>query len=85
MIIILYSQLITIASLYILVKYKKELFSNLFWLVLSGVLIAFIPNFATSLIVSTGTINIATSEVLFSLTGAIVLVFLWKVLSDKQC
>ena len=85
MIIILYSQLITIASLYILVKYKKELFSNLFWLVLSGVLIAFIPNFATSLIVSTGSINIATSEVLFSFTGAIVLVFLWKVLNNKQC
>lgn len=85
MILILYSQLLTIVCLYIIVIYKQELFTNLFWLVLSGVLIAFIPNFATSLVVSTGSINTMQSEILFSITGAIVLTFLWKVLSNKQC
>ena len=80
MILILYSQCLTIVSLWAILKYK-EYFTNLFWLVSTGVLIAFIPNFITSLYINIQGISAIESEIYFSITGGIVLLFLWKILS----
>ena len=80
MILILYSQCLTIVSLWAILKYK-EYFTNLFWLVSTGVLIAFIPNFITSLYINIQGIGAMESEIYFSITGGIVLLFLWKILS----
>lgn len=63
----------------------KSLFTNLFNLVTGVVLLAFIPNFITSLSLAAGHINFFESQVLFGVTGTIVLIALWVILKDEKC
>lgn len=62
----------------------KHLFNNMFWVVSVGVLIAMIPNFITSLYLSEGIITVYLSQWLFSITGGIVITFLWYLLKDVK-
>lgn len=80
MLIILY-QFLTIIICLTLV-YFKQIFSNLFWLVASLVTVAFIPNFITSAELVAGEITILQSQILFSITGSIVLSFLYYLMKD---
>ncbi len=83
--IVLLSQFITIASISTCIIYKQCLFSTLFNLVSAIVLLAFIPNLITSLSFANKYITFIESQILFSITGFIALVFLWVVLKDKSC
>ena len=62
----------------------KHLFDNMFWVVSVGVAVAMIPNFITSLYLMEGIINGYTSQWLFSITGALVISFLWYLLKNVK-
>ena len=81
MITILFIQIMTLLCHLNLIAFK-HLFNNMFWVVSVGVLIAMIPNFITSLYLSEGAITVYLSQWLFSITGALVLTFLWYLLKD---
>lgn len=82
MILIIISQIIVIGSLITMYKYKSILFTNLFNLVSVAIVLAFIPNFITSLLISTNNINNVEAQVEFGVTGAIATIFLWYVLKN---
>ena len=81
MTLILLYQFLTIIICLALI-YFKQIFSSLFWLVASLVVVAFIPNFLTSSQLASGNITILQSQVLFSITGTIVLSFLYYLMKD---
>lgn len=83
-ILLLLIELLIAATFYSLLLYK-ELFNNLFNLVSTIVLIAFLPNFLTSLLLLNNTITIGQSQIIFSITGAIVYITLWRLLKNYQC
>lgn len=83
MIIILFIQCITLLCHLNLIAFR-HLFDNMFWVVCLGVAVAMIPNFITSLYLTEGIINIYTSQCLFSITGALVVAFLWYLLKDVK-
>ena len=85
MLLILLSQLIIATAIYTLLRYKQQLFSNVFWLACSIFILAFIPNFITSLYLAEGSITVLQSQILFSITGGIVLTFLYAILSKIKC
>jgi len=85
MILILLSQLITIAALLTIYSYRITLFNTVFNLVSTAVILAFIPNFITSLLLSREIINGIESQIGFGITGAIATIFLWYVLKDIPC
>lgn len=60
----------------------SDLFKSLFWAVLIGVLVAFIPNALTSLALSNNVISYLEAQIFFNLTGAVVIMFLWYLLKD---
>ena len=84
MLLILFAQSITAIVLIVLTIYKHY-FSNMFWLVSTAVLIAFIPNFLTSLLIIQEELTRRQSEILFSVTGSIVLIFLYGILNKVKC
>lgn len=83
MITILFIQIMTLLCHLNLIAFK-HLFNNMFWVVSVGVLIAMIPNFITSLYLSEGIITVYLSQWLFSITGGIVITFLWYLLKDVK-
>lgn len=83
MITILFIQIMTLLCHLNLIAFK-HLFNNMFWVVSVGVFIAMIPNFITSLYLSEGIITVYLSQWLFSITGALVITFLWYLLKDVK-
>ena len=83
--IIILSQLIAISALITIYKYKTLIFNNVFNLVSTAIVLAFIPNFLTSLLLSTNSISAVQSQVEFGITGSIATLFLWYVLKDLPC
>lgn len=83
MITILFIQGITLLCHLNLINFK-HLFDNMFWVVCLGVAVAMIPNFITSLYLTEGIINEYMSQWLFSVTGALVISFLWYLLKDVK-
>ena len=81
MLLIILTQIIIAATLTTIYYYRELLFSNLFYLVLSGVLFAFIPNFVTSGCLYSHYISNVNSQIAFGITGTIALTFLYVVLS----
>lgn len=79
--IILISQIVMIGFYFFLLNYIN-LFKSLFWIVLIGVLIAFIPNALTSLALSNNVITYIQAQIFFNITGALVITFLWQLLKD---
>lgn len=79
--IILISQIVMIGFYFFLLNYIN-LFKSLFWIVLTGVLIAFIPNALTSLALSNNVITYIQAQIFFNITGALVITFLWQLLKD---
>jgi hypothetical protein len=79
---ILSIQIVVVLAITICILYKY-LFKDLFVLVSIIVLLAFIPNLATSLSISNNYITNIESQILFGITGFIVLIALWTVLKDK--
>lgn len=84
MFLILYTEIITCLMLCFIYNYRVILFNNLFYLILTSVTLAFIPNFVTSLLLNTSTISNTQSQVAFGVTGSIVLIFLYQVLSKYK-
>ncbi len=62
----------------------QYVFKNLFDVVLAGILIAFISNLIISLGLNANKISIIESQVMFSLTGTIVIYFLWLLLKKYE-
>lgn len=83
MIIILFFQAITLLCHLNLITFK-HLFDNMFWVVCLGVAAAMIPNFITSVYLNEGFITNGTSQWLFSITGSLVITFLWYLLKDVK-
>lgn len=77
-------QCLIILSISIFILYK-HLFNNLFNLVSGVILLAFIPNFITSLSLENNYINFIESQILFGITGSIALISLWVILKNQQC
>ena len=84
MFLILYTELVITALLFCIYTYRVILFKNLFSLILVSVVLAFIPNFITSLLLSSSAISNTESQIAFGLTGSIVLIFLYQVLSKYK-
>ena len=83
MITILFIQCMTLLCHLNLLTFK-HLFDNMFWVVCLGVAVAMIPNFITSLYLMEGIINKYTGQWLFSITGALVITFLWYLLKNVK-
>lgn len=79
---ILSIQIVVVLAITTCILYKY-LFADLFTLVSAIVLLAFIPNLITSLSISNNYITDIESQILFGITGFIVLVSLWTVLKNK--
>jgi hypothetical protein len=82
--VILFTQLIAIASIAFLILYK-DLFDNLFNLVTGIIIVALIPNFLTSLSLEATYISNSESQILFGGTGFIVLYSLYILLKNYRC
>lgn len=77
MLLIILTQIVIAITLATIYFYRELLFTNLFYLVFTGVLFAFIPNFVTSILLCNNYISDVNSQISFGITGTIALTFLY--------
>ena len=83
--IIILSQLVTIGCLITIYTYRCNTFKTMFGLLTTGLSLALLPNFLTSLFLYTGYITDLQSQIEFGITGFIASVFIYYALKDVPC